>query len=194
MWSTACGQGQEHAHGSQKDRIRITELYMIIDLVGTFLNKAEPDESCTHPYQQWAKYAQVEHVDGEAQEYVHKDDMPSLLFNVFASHKDVMRMSLYQRILTHGDTGNQQIIGHLLDDVWAKYDYDGDGMLDTTTELYDFVKSVLLANQDMIAQRLGKPAEEVTDAEIKSAIQDCKTINPGRVTKGELSEWMASYV
>jgi hypothetical protein len=107
VWSTSCGQGQGRAYGGQKDRIRITELYMIIDLVGRFLNKAEPGESCTHPYQEWAKYAQVEHVDGEAREYVHKDDMPSLLFNVFASHKDVLRMSLYQRILAHGDTNNQ---------------------------------------------------------------------------------------
>lgn len=193
VWSASCRQGQEQDHGNQKDRIRIAELYMIIDLVGTFLNKAEPDESCTHPDQQWAKYAQVDHVDGEAQQYVHRDDMPSLLFNVFASHKDVMRMSFYQRILTHGDTDNQQIIGQILEDVWAEYDYDGDGMLDTTTELYDFVKSVLQENQNMIAQRLGAPTKEVTDAEIKSAVQECKTINPGRATKQELSEWMVSY-
>jgi hypothetical protein len=82
----------------------------------------------------------------------------------------------------------------MLDDVWAKYDYDGDGMLDTTKELYDFVKSLLLENQDMIAQRLGKPAKEVTEAEIRSAIQDCKTANPGHVWKGELSEWLISFV
>ena len=198
VWTISCAQldhdgdqGREH---DKRDRIRITELFMIIELVGTLLNKAGPDESDTKPGEQWAKYVQVEHIEGNAQQFVHKDDMPSLLFNVFASQKDEMRMSLAQRILTYGDTDNKHIIDHVLDDIWAKYDYNGNGVLDTTPELYDLVKSILQENENANSQQLGQAAQAVTDEQIQSAIRDCKTTVPGQVTREELSEWMISYV
>jgi len=67
----------------------LTDLFHIIHHVGILLNKAEPHDDDTTPYDMFKKYAKTisvaedEHGAGEDIEYVESEDVPKILLAVF---------------------------------------------------------------------------------------------------------------
>ena len=68
IWKATLECGHDHEHGDEnavhihpKDRehniIMVDDLFHIVDLAGQLLNKADPDDHDTKPYDEFLKYA-----------------------------------------------------------------------------------------------------------------------------------------
>lgn len=69
--------------------VQLSDLFHIIDLCGTLLNKKEPDEEDQTPCEEFFKYAQARDAEesgrpGRPSDSVDIEDMPKILFAVFA--------------------------------------------------------------------------------------------------------------
>jgi hypothetical protein len=76
----------------------ITDLFHIIDLSGQLLNKAEPSDSDTKPFDLFMKFCKTVKVSKEKGEkpellqYVSSKDVPQILFQIFVGQPDEKRI------------------------------------------------------------------------------------------------------
>lgn len=87
-------EDNDHYHPDEErdpNEVHLNDLFHVIDLAGKLLNKKEPDEEDTTPYDEFMKYAKTvivaEHEDGEHLDlqYVEVKYMPQLIFASFVS-------------------------------------------------------------------------------------------------------------
>jgi len=77
------------------------------------------------------------------------------------------------------------VISHLIDHVWAQYDYDGNGFLDET-ESRDFMSVVLQMNENVLAKSMDRDPVEIDEKEVHVAIEQADDNKDGKITKEEL--------
>lgn len=115
----------------------IDDLFHLIDLAGTLLNKKAPADDSTRPYEEFMKYADTMEVtdkDGKDPtpiQYVRVELFPTILLGIFISQPDEKRIdaaSLIQKYIEKAD--NKLIIEHIVDQIWAQYDTDKSGTLE----------------------------------------------------------------
>ena len=76
------------------DDVMISDLFHIINLASILMNKEEPDDDNTKPFDEFMKYAQrrivVNEKTNEREEidYVSTDFVPKILLGVFIGQKD----------------------------------------------------------------------------------------------------------
>jgi|TARA_B110001450_G_scaffold141411_1_gene132420 hypothetical protein len=87
-------EDNDHYHPDEErdpNEVHLNDLFHVIDLAGKLLNKKEPAEDDTTPYDEFMKYAKTvivaEHEDGEHLDlqYVEVKYMPQLIFASFVS-------------------------------------------------------------------------------------------------------------
>ena len=96
VWNAHCNcendekkEGEhDHYHKPDSEEIYLKDLFDIIHYSAVMLNKADPDNDCDKPYQQFQKYAykmDIPTADGKTThiEFVDKADVPKILFMVF---------------------------------------------------------------------------------------------------------------
>ena len=76
------------------DKIYIKDLFHILDLAGTLLNKAEPDDDDPTPFQEFNKHAKEddgdgrEHAKSKGVKYVEAHHLPHILLFTFIGQPD----------------------------------------------------------------------------------------------------------
>ena len=85
------------------------------------------------------------------------------------------------------------MIDHIIDQIWTQYDYDNSGNLEGD-EAYDFLKTVLLANEKMLAQASERDPKEISDEDVRKAFKNVDTNKDGFLTKVELAVWIKDYM
>ena len=107
------GEGDDHGHDDhlhQKEAgiIMIDDLFHLIDLAGTLLNKKAPADDSTRPYDEFMKYADtMEVTDKDGQnptpiQYVRTELFPTILLGIFIGQADEKRIdaaSLIQKYI-----------------------------------------------------------------------------------------------
>ena len=126
VWNTTCthhheeGEEVDHVHASHSvNEVMLTDLFHVIHHVGILLNKEDPSDDDTTPYEQFKKYAKTISHEGQEIEYCDSDDVPKILLAVFVGQKDEKRIDAASLIQKYADKGEKQVIEHIVDQVWA---------------------------------------------------------------------------
>lgn len=88
------------------------------------MNKKEPVDDDTRPFDEWQKYAKYMVVTDDKGEkidleYVETKDVPKILLGVFVGQPDEKRISANELTAKVDGTGEKkQIVEHILDQVW----------------------------------------------------------------------------
>lgn len=158
-------EDNDHYHPDEErdpNEVHLNDLFHVIDLAGKLLNKKEPEEDDTTPYDEFMKYAKTvivaEHEDGEHLDlqYVEVKYMPQLIFASFVGQPDEKRIDaaeLLEKFVHSGE--NKQIISHLVDQIWSQYDKDGNGSLDQE-ESRSFIRMALTIHEKTTAATLNR--------------------------------------
>lgn len=140
----------------------IDDLFHLIDLAGTLLNKKAPADDDTRPYEEFMKYAdtmEVKDQDGKNSipiQYVRKELFPTILLGIFIGLPDEKRIdaaSLIQKYIQKSD--NKLIIEHIVDQIWTQYDVDNSGVLEND-EAQSFIGMVLDIHEKTLASEVGR--------------------------------------
>ena len=93
-------------------------------MAGKLLNKKEPADDDTRPFDEWQRYAQYMVVTDDKGEkidleYVETKDVPKILLGVFVGQPDEKRISAAELVAQFdGKEDKKQIVEHILDQVW----------------------------------------------------------------------------
>ena len=160
----------EHYHPDEErdeNEVHLNDLFHVIDLAGKLLNKEEPPEDCTVPYDEFMNYAKTvivaEHEDGEHLDlqYVEVKYMPQIIFATFVGQKDAKRIDAAELLEKYHSKGeNKQIISHLVDQIWTQYDVSNTGVLDRE-ESNKFIRMVLSIHERTVAASLERELKPV---------------------------------
>lgn len=191
----------EGAGDRDPNEVHLSDLFHIIDLAGKMMNKKEPDEDDETPYDEYMKHAHTDiiqsGVEGEEDleiEYVLAEDVPNILLAVFVGQPDEKRMEVSNLLNKYSDQkDNKFVIEHIIDQIWAQYDYDGSGSLDRD-ESFDFIKIVLEMHEQLVAKKLGRPANLITKTEVDEAMILCDTNSDGIISKKEMNTWIVEHM
>lgn len=121
------GPPDDHLHQSDKrleNEILLSDLFHVIDLAGKLLNKKEPADDDTRPFDEWQRYAQYMVVTDDKGEkidleYVETKDVPKILLGVFVGQPDEKRITAAELVAQFdGKEDKKQIVEHILDQVW----------------------------------------------------------------------------
>jgi hypothetical protein len=100
----------------------INDLFHVIDLSGQLLNKKEPADDDTTPFDEFCKYAQqavVSNKDGEKiKQFVPAQDVPNIIYSVFVGQPDAVRIDaamLIKKYALSKGKNRDFLIRHILD-------------------------------------------------------------------------------
>ena len=91
---------EDHVHPKDRENniIMVDDLFHVVDLTGQLLNKAEPAEDSTAPYDEFLKHAVTQMItDNDGQnphivQFVPVEEMPKVIFGIFAGQVDKKRL------------------------------------------------------------------------------------------------------
>lgn len=178
----------------------IDDLFHLIDLAGTLLNKKAPSDDSTRPYEEFMKYADtMEVTDKDGQnptpiQYVRTELFPTILLGIFIGQPDDKRIdaaSLIQKYIEKSE--NKLIIEHIVDQIWAQYDTDNSGVLERD-EAQSFVGMVLDIHEKTLAAEVGRKPKEITEEDIEAVIKEGDTDNDGNLSKEEVNNWVKRFM
>lgn len=105
VWHVTCNHDKndkdhvdDHVHGEKHEEILITDLYHIIHYSGILLNKKAISDESTAPFDFFKHFARKETVFDEVSGkevpifYVVNEDVPHILYGVFAGQEDEVRI------------------------------------------------------------------------------------------------------
>lgn len=133
-------------------------------------------------------------------EFVDKADVPKILFNIFVGQPDCRRINFDDHAHEHhhhdgdhtlGDC--QQLIEHIIEEVWPTFDEHGCGGLHKEQAM-DFFQTVLELHEKILSEQLGRPYREVEYADIERAQVACDIDYNGKITKHGISEWVKTFI
>lgn len=91
------------------EKIYINDLFHILDLAGTLMNKAEPGDNDPTPFQEFNKHAKEDdlrghgHAKSKCIKYVEAQHLPHILLLTFIGQPDQKRIDAGQLIQKYGD-------------------------------------------------------------------------------------------
>jgi len=119
---------EEHIHNRNArfvDDVMISDLFHIVNLASILMNKEEPDDDNTRPFDEFMKYAQRRIVvnektnEREEIEYVSTEIVPKILLGIFIGQKDAKRIDAAEFLFKFKSDGdNKQLIDHIIDQIW----------------------------------------------------------------------------
>lgn len=136
IWKATIECGHEHHddevpadHIHPKDRehniIMVDDLFHIVDLAGQLLNKADPEDHDTKPYDEFLKHALTQAVhdkDGKNPhivQFVPADEMPKVILGIFIGQPDKKRLDAAQLVMKYAEedlkSQPKQLMEHIID-------------------------------------------------------------------------------
>jgi Ca2+-binding EF-hand superfamily protein len=164
------------------------------------LNKKSPADDSTIPFELFQHYSHkefIEEVPGGPQTpilFVEDDDVPAILYGVFAGQEDEVRVDAAQLINKFKNQKmSDDLIEHLVDQVWVQYDYDHSGFLNEE-QAHDFLFVVLQLNENMLAKSNERDSKDIQEELIKGSFDVVDANHDGKITKDELKTWLKSHL
>ena len=131
------------------------------------MNKAEPADDCTKPFDEFMKYAQRRIVlidktnEKQEIEYLSTSVLPKILLGIFIGQNDQKRLDAAEFLFKFGgEAQNKQLIDHIIEKIWDQYDIDHSNDLDEH-ETKDFALMVLDFHEKNLAKKLGRDTKEL---------------------------------
>ena len=120
--------------------------------------------------------------------------MPMVIFEVFCGQPDEKRIDAAELIEKYqSQSGNKQIISHIVDQVWTQYDKDGCGALNQK-EAEEFMRVVLQIHEKTVADTLGREIKPIAHEDILQAVKDCDINKDGLIQRDEMDIWLVKYM
>lgn len=128
-------------------------------------------------------------------QYMNIIDVPKVILRTFISQPDQRRTESWELLQQFKDKlENKFVIQHILDQVWDQF-------VDNKTREYLnyqqaqlFLRRVFEMNEQITAQSLNRPIEEISGEDVIKAVKDCDTNEDGYISKEELQEWIVPYM
>lgn len=132
--------------------ITIKDLFLLITMAGKLMNKKDPEDDCTKPFEEFMAHSTKSRSDG--MEYVEAADMPGIIYRIFVERPDQKRTDAAEIITSfNGDPEDltEHVLNGFVNAVWEHYDKDKSGQLEAE-EAYQFVGAVLTLKEKALAR------------------------------------------